>query len=462
MRGLRLVLIGVLVFFSWITHAQVNTKALTQTKSTTAQKQNLPKTSSQNTTEEVPSKSSLNTSSISSNPAAVNVGVGSGLLQKTIQKQLDIQDSHGIAFQGAWIGDTNQLMSGGIQNAQDNTNNSVLLLNLHIDLEQSHLWHGGTFNAAFLQQNAQNTNGQAGVIQGYNSLPDIPPYNRSELYNLWLRQAFFNDTFFLKIGKTITTLDFNNVIKPVVLEAGRPNIPAVTSIIFTPIFINPTVDGIMPGYTNSAYGITLNYTPIKQWYLSYGVYDGNLAQGKQTGLTGPTFNGSYFHVAETGAAWVVGKQRRPGNLGVGAWHQTGLIQQAPFTEQNASGVYAFASQRLWYKNPGFTTEGISSYYQAGYTNSTVLPMTKYIGFGFTAFGLIGDRLDDSLGIGTALSWLNKVRTNRSSELMFQAYYQAKINSLIYIEPVISYIPTPGTSRDLGPALAGTIRAIVLF
>ncbi len=291
-------------------------------------------------------------SSISSNPAAVNVGTGSGALQQFIEKKLGVQDNHGITGQGAWIGDSNRLFFGGIPNAKRTTSNSVLLLDLTVEMEKFNGWKGGLFNAQFLQQNAQNTNGQAGVIQGYNSLPDVPPYNRSELYAIWYRQALFDNTLFVRVGKTITTLDFNNVIKPVPLSASDPNIPAVTSLIYTPLFISPAVDGIMPGYTNPAYGITATFTPTKKWYFSYGIYDGNLASGKQTGLTGPTFNGRSFQVGETGAAWVLGKNNMPGTIGVGLWHQKGLIKQGDLTELGATGAYLFGSQRLWYRNPG--------------------------------------------------------------------------------------------------------------
>ena len=121
-------------------------------------------------------------------------------------------------------------------------------------------------------------------------------------------------------------LDFNNVVKPVQLSQGDANIPAVTSLIYTPVFINPAVDGLMPGYTNTAYGLTATYTPIKSWYASYGIYEGNLARGKQTGLTGPSFNGNYFQVGETGSAWLLGNNKKPVTLGIGLWHQTGLIK----------------------------------------------------------------------------------------------------------------------------------------
>lgn len=402
------------------------------------------------------------TSSISSNPAAVNVNTGSGFLQKYIEKKLGIRDNHGIAVQGAWIGDSNRLMSGGIPYAKRTTSNSVALVNLSIEMEKFNGWKGGLFSAQFLQQNAQNTNGQAGIVQGYNSLPDVRPYNRSELYAIWYRQALFNNSLFVRVGKTITTLDFNNVIKPVPLSNGNPNIPAVSSLIYTPLFINPAVDGIMPGYTNTAYGITATFTPINEWYLSYGIYDGNLASGKQTGLTGPTFNGRSFQVGETGGAWLLGKNHKPGTAGVGVWYQKGLIKQGTLTEMTAAGAYLFGSQRLWYRHPGRDISGVSAFYQCSINNSHVLPMKKSIGAGLTAFGLIANRNDDSLGAGLSLAWLNARNTRGSTELMYQIYYQAKLLTNIYLEPALSYIPTPGQKEDLNPAFAGTVRAIVLL
>ncbi|WP_051635555.1 carbohydrate porin [Legionella wadsworthii] len=400
--------------------------------------------------------------SISSNPAAVNVTTGSGLLQKYFEKKWGIENNHGIMVQGAWIGDTNDLMIGGITDPDRITSNSVLLIDLTVDMEQFNGWNGGLFSAQFLQQNAQNTNAQAGIIQGYNSLPDVYPFNRSELYALWYRQELFNKKMFVRIGKTITTLDFNNLVKPASLDSDAPNIPAVTSLIYTPIFINPAVDGVMPGYTNSAYGLTVNLAPITQWYLSYGIYDGNLAQGKQTGLTGPSFNGNYFQVAETGGAWTLGKNHLPGTMGIGLWHQTGLINQRNLNEIGATGGYLFGSQRLWYRHPGYDISGISAFYQFSINNSSVLPMNRSVGGGFTLFGLVPHRESDSIGTGLSIVWLNHRITNRSSELMYQIYYQAKLFHNIYLEPVLSYIPNPGEDKFLPSALAGTVRAIVLI
>ncbi len=48
------------------------------------------------------------------------------------------------------------------------------------------------------------------------------------------------------------------------------------------------------------------------------------------------------------------------------------------------------------------------------------------------------------------------------ELMFQAYYRAHLVAGTYLQPVISYIPTPGAGADLPPAWAATMQITVLF
>lgn len=401
---------------------------------------------------------------VSSNPAAVNITTGNGTIQRYFDKLFGIKDNHGITFGGAWTGDINRLFSGGIPKPVKTTTNSLLQIDFTLDTEKFNGWKGGLFGAEFLQINAQNTNFQAGTVQGYNSIPGPPPLNRSELYQLWYRQTFFEDKFIFRIGKTVPTYDFGNVVKPVVLDKSSPTIPAVTGLIFTPIFVNPAMLGTMPGYYNSAYGITLSYAPIKQWYLSYGIYDGNLARGEQTGLHGtPTFNGAHFQIAETGAAWLLGKNHLPGSFGVGAWYQHGTVKSPPrISENNTAGFYLFGSQRLWYRNPGLDNSGFSAYYQYGSNKSRAMLMTKYLGTGLTAFGLVPCRPDDTFGAGAAFAWMNTNQFNHQNELVLQAYYQAKIISDIFLEPAISYIPTPASNNTRNNAWAGTFRVIVLF
>lgn len=402
-------------------------------------------------------------SSISSNPAAVNILTGTGTLQSYMEKKLGIQNNHGIRVGGYLSGDTNYLFSGGITNADKSTSNFLFLLGVSINTQKFIGWEGGLFDIEFLQFNGQNTNGEAGSVQGYNSLSGASPLNRSELYKLWFRQEFFNKKLYIRIGKSVPSMDFNNVSKPIPLDEQQLFIPAVSGLIYTPLFVNTTMLGVMPGYYNSAYGITINFVPLRKWYLSYGVYDGNLAQGIQTGLTGPHFNGSYFHIAETGFNWLSGKNNLPGDFSIGLWHQTGRVQaNSSLSENSASGYYIFGTHRLWYRDPFINNSGISCFYQFGKNMSSVLNMTQYVGAGLTAFGLMPNRENDSMGLGAALSWLNQKSFHQNTEVMYQGYYQMQLIKNIYLEPALSYIPSPGMFPHLNAAWAGTLRTMVLF
>ena len=46
--------------------------------------------------------------------------------------------------------------------------------------------------------------------------------------------------------------------------------------------------------------------------------------------------------------------------------------------------------------------------------------------------------------------------------MFQAYYQAHLFAATFLQPTVTYIPTPGASPTLPGALATTLRLTVLF
>ena len=90
--------------------------------------------------------------------------------------------------------------------------------------------------------------------------------------------------------------------RPVATTDPSLSIPSVSALISTATFKNPTLIGAMPGYYNSAYGITATCNATRNLYLKYAVYDGSLATGVQTGLREfPTFDGHYFTIGEPGS-----------------------------------------------------------------------------------------------------------------------------------------------------------------
>jgi porin len=413
------------------------------------------------------------TAPISGNPGAVNIVTGTGRLGEIL---LGVDKDSGIRLGGLWLGDANWLATGGLQPGQWALN-SLTLVDLNLDAEK--LWgcQGGMLGIEFLQLTGQATNVLAGAVPGYNSLDGPPPLTRQELYELWWRQSFFDDKLVVRIGKTVPTYDFNNVIRPVPTGDPAATIPAVSGLIYTPIFVNPTILGKLPGYYNSAFGVTTTLAPTKDLYVSYGFFDGNLANGTQTGLRGPQFNGYYFHIGEIGHSWLLGPDKKPGMSAVGIWGQTGLLRGPAGTEEGACGVYVFGSQRLWFRNPGIDNSGVSGFYQLGANDTDTASVRQFFGTGLTAFGLTPCRKNDSMGLGLAWSWLNDAPNAGTfffpdpaldstalgpSELMLQAYYQANIRDGLYFQPTLSYIPTPGARPDIPDALAVTVRLTVLF
>jgi porin len=378
---------------------------------------------------------------------------------------LGFKKESGIRIGGVWIGDINYLITGGVE-PHKSSGNTLFQIGLNIDLEKRFGWKGGMFGIEFLQFDGRPTNEQAGCVQGYNGLPEAPPLDRSELYQLWIRQELFDKKLVIRIGKSIPSFDFNNVIRPIPARESSLLIPAITSLIYTPIFINPTMLGVLPGYYNSAYGITINFVPVESYYISYGAYDGNLARGKQTGLRGPQFNGYYFNIAESGYSWHIGEPKLPGKIAIGVWYQSGKLtagSKAPNVQQNgARGVYLFGSQRLWRRHPGVDNSGLIGFVQGGLNDDKTMQINKYFGTGLTFLGLVPHRLNDSFGFGLALSKLNHHLLARKKELLLQGYYQALLYKNIYFESALSYIPKPGAQKHLKSAWASTARIISVF
>lgn len=357
------------------------------------------------------------------------------------------------------MGDYNYLAYGSIYHNRW-TGNSLAIIDLSVNLETMMGWSGAIIGGEFLQFNGQPTNSDAGVVQGYNSLPGAPPLNRSEFYQLWYRQALFQNKFIFRIGKTVPTYHFNNVSKPVPTEDPTVEIPSVSGLIYTPIFVNTTLLGVIGGYYNSVCGVQFSIVPMKQTYINLGCFDGNLARGVQTGLTGPHFNSYYFSIAEMGYGWA---KHKPGMAAVGGWYQSGKLEAYSQTQTGTGGVYAFASQCLWLRKAKGRDKGnLSGFLQFGWNNSKTLNMNLYFGGGLTVFALIAERPNDSFGAGIAWSRLNPHGFSKYSELMLQSYYQGQIYLSSYFQIVLSYIPIVGNNPEKSQVFALTGRIMVLF
>lgn len=396
--------------------------------------------------------------SVGGNPAATTFITGTGWLGRT----LGLKDEWGIRLGGLWLADTNLVVAGGARPGGW-TNNSALFVGVDVDAEKLVGWRGAIFGAEFLQVNGGNTNGEAGAVTGYNGLMGQPPFQRTELFELWYEQAIVKDVLKVRIGRVTPTADFNNVTRSLQLDDRAQNIPAVSALLYTTMYVNGSLLGVLPGYYNPGNGVTVNFTPTKSFYVNLGFYDGNLARGIQTGLTGPEFNGYYLGLGEIGFDWLLGEGKHPGKLGIGLWRQTGELTTRGVREDGTGGVYLFGSQRVAHGlSPSRPNSTVSIFYQFGANQSQTRPVTHYVGGGLTGFGLIEGRPRDSAGIGVGWSRLNQHIFHRPSELMLQAYYQAHVMAAIFLQPTVTFIPEPGAAANLPPTLTTTLRLTVLF
>lgn len=396
---------------------------------------------------------------VSGNPSATDYSVvGTGWLGR----QLGLKDEWGVKLGGLWLADTNLVVAGGAMPGGW-TNNQAFFLGLAVDANKLVGWRGASFGFQFLQFNGADTNEQAGSIAGYNSIVGRPPYNRTELLEAYYLQEIIREVLSIRIGRTIPTYDFGNVLRPVVMSDADQNISAVSGLLWTPIFVNASMIGAMMGYYNPGNGVTVNFTPSASFYVNVGVYDGNRARGVQTGVNPPQFNGYWFNIAEVGVDWLLGAGDHPGQFGIGLWRQTGELTVQGITEYGTGGFYLFGSQRIVRGvHSAAPDSSISLFFQFGANASVTLPITQYYGAGATFFGLFPRRAQDSIGIGAGLSRMNHLLFQRPSEVMLQAYYQAQLFASTFLQPTITYIPTPAMAPDLPGALATTMRLTVLF
>jgi porin len=395
---------------------------------------------------------------ISANPGATNIIPGTGLLGRLI----GLDANSGVRISGLWIGDADYLIAGGAK-PRSWSFNSLLLLNLNLDAEKLVGIPGASIDAELLQFNGEAANAKAGLVTGYDGLTGPKPLVRTQLYELWWRQSMFHDKLVIRVGKTVPSYDFDNVSRPVPTADPSLKIPAVTGLIYTPIFKNPTLIGAQPGYYNSAYGITATFAPTKHFYFTYAFYDGALAKGIQTGLReDPVFDGHYFTIGEAGYAWAFGAHKLIGQVGAGGWAQTGELTGGGARQNGAEGFYAFGSQRLWRRHENIDNSGVSGFFQFGINDSRTMIANEFFGAGFTGFDLIPSRPVDSIGTGLAWSWLNRRYGFRSNEAILQIYYQMHLIGTSFFQPTLTYIPNPGANPHTQGALAITSQITILF
>ena len=414
----------------------------------------------------------------SSNPAAVDSTPGTGMLGRWLGLPAD----GALRVGGVWVGNgSTQLSNGATSQSEQSGLAQQLLLDLTLDLQKALGWSGAKITVQGLQVNANPGADATGSVQGANSLMGPPPLDRTELFTYALSQDLFNKQLRIRLGKFAASTQFANVITP---DAG-PDwwnywIPSISSLTYTPAYAMPTLIGRLPGYPDSALGASVSYLPLafeRKIALQAGVFDGRggsgVANPVSTGLSVPSLSGPLFSIVQLSGAWSLGKENKPGNLGVGLWNQSGplsLCNPATGTtclsETSASGGYIIGQQRLLNFRYPKDNSGISSFMQLGVTSSNTNVMNASVGGGLTMFAPMASRPRDSYGVGISWAQMNNqsflAAAFNPSELMLQAYGQIHAWGNIYLQPAITVLPTVGLKSATNNSTSIMLQAVILF
>ena len=109
---------------------------------------------------------------------------------------------------------------------------------------------------------------------------------------------------------------------------------------------------------------------------------------------------------------------------------------------------------------------LSAWFRTGFANSTINPLSHYIGGGVVLSEPFAGREEDQLGFAIATAWngddykqllQSEGSTPANAEYNFELTYTYKINDMFAIQPDMQYIVNPGATRDLDNAFVVGVR-----
>ncbi len=398
-------------------------------------------------------------------------------------------DKETIRLGGIFLPQLNWTATGGVK-PHTWFGGLIVGVNAGVNLQRTLGIPGATFGVEFMEYTGGATNPAAGSVQKYDNLNTPSPHSRQELLQLWWHQRLFHDKLIFQIGKINAAGNFGTVLGPVQINNPKLQDTDISVLVWTPSGLNPTLFGRLPTWPNTAYGAVVHFAPIKTFYASYGIFDGNGATGKQTGVElEPHINSYKFHIAELGATWLLGAGQLPGRFGIGGWVQTGkLLTPYLQLQQGANGYYLFANQRLWYRHPSSDNSGLVGYLQFGHTSDQSTQVNTYLGAGLTGVGLVPVLPYNRVSFGVAWSELNDapiagaffypgVPSNTArfngSEFMLQVALQSTFvlppgksswppPPPLTVVVAYTYIPSPGERPNLPQAHTVILRMVLMF
>ena len=350
-------------------------------------------------------------------------------------------------------------MRGGIRTGA--VGSTTFDINLTLDTQKAFNLQGGQFyidleDHAWRNPSTART-GDLQLFDKYNADPYL------QIFEMWYQQQLLDGKLRLKIGKFDGNTEFSVIDNGQLFLHSSSQIPPA-------FFTMPTTPDPMPG-------LLVSVTPVKNWYVNFGVFDSNRDQtfGVFNGHpqnAQPERNGALF-VGETGVAWANAPfLNADGNLKLGVWGHTGTFPRIGNSSggerDGAQGYYAVLDQTLWQPAggnaapaPGQQGSGVRMFLEGASTQSSVNPIDWNLSGGVTWAGPLAARPGDVLGFcANDAHFGAQTGYPYSNELALETLYRVPLRKWAALIPDLQYIVHPGGRYP--DALVGTLQLTIQF
>ncbi len=364
----------------------------------------------------------------------------------------------GLTFAPYMIMDWSVDVDGGLHEG-GSAFRHLLSINATLDLATALGWPSGTVFVDFQTQDGEIGSDEVG---DYQYVGDWDADGLTQVSELWFEYEFLDGAVRTKIGKVDANWEFEYT------ELGWEFVHGSAAY--------PATNLLLPTYPNPATSVNLFVSPTEWVTFAFGVYDGALAEGVNTGSRGPsTFFGApadLYLIGEVDFHWAIGASGASGRIAVGGWHSTGTFERFDGGEDDGTSGFSLTfDQMLWVTEPsedgepsGFEERGIGVFLQYDWADPDVMPTDNHLEAGATWRGPCSARQRDLLGVYA--SWVHfsdepGAGFSESGELALELMYKAFVTPAAAVQPYVQYIINPG-GVDLPDAVNIGVRLTVTF
>ncbi len=338
-------------------------------------------------------------------------------------------------------------VSGAIKNGGDYRGD--LSLFLEFDTAKAGWWDNGTFFIHLQEQHGYGITDQ--YVGDFQVLSNIDADDFKQISEIWYRHMFFNELFWIKMGKMEANEDFAFV------DYGGEFINS------SPGF-SPTIPLVT--FPDQDWGIVFGIEPEEWFSMNVGVYQGRPDGGRSIGSTLDNLFGPMLMIEPAFHYILAG---HPGHFRIGGWWNGDRFDEIDVNNPNPGvysesyGWYLTWDQEVWKENPDENSEqGIGVFAQFGWAPEKRWEIDRYIGGGVHWTGAIPSRDDDIIGLGVFnVNFSNGMGTVDDGETAIELFYKWQSMAWLSLKPELQYIINPGGAGS-DDALVIGLRCEIVF